>query len=101
MGTSPVRVANADAETISELLEAMGFGGDDYVYVGTDQYLKSLSLTDSNLRLALQKEGKSTFEEQIRIGFQRLINELNLRRLQDEGRGSAESKICFGSGCPQ
>jgi hypothetical protein len=94
-----VRVANADAEAISSMLKEMGIDDDDFVYVGSADYLKKLSWVDSNLWVALQKENTSVFDQQIRNGFERLLNELNLRRLQEEGRGTAESKLCLGTVC--
>ncbi len=91
-----VRVANADAEAISQILNDFGIDGDDYVYVGTPQYLQTFSLKDMNLRIMLNQE--QIFQRRIANSFEKLFLEF-WRRGEEESRGSAESKICFGEQC--
>lgn len=88
-----IRVANADAELISEILKDYKLDGDDYLYVGTEEYLRTFALGDTNLAIALSQENNSVFRQQLRNGFEQLMLELWRKKSEEETRGEAESRF--------
>jgi RHS repeat-associated protein len=69
-----VRVCNADVEDFAEALGEEGTDGDDYVYVGTSETLKIMSLSEPMLRQALDREQ----------AWQRLLHQVWLNMVERE-----------------